>query len=69
MNQYGCLDHMRRTGHRQMMEPMYVAGYLCPQCLMLFSAKDQCSGHMDAEAHFRYQYPFKGKTRSHKSAK
>ena len=64
MNKVGCLEHMRITGHRNMMEPMYVTCYACPQCLMLFSSKDDAFDHMYKESHKAYQYAFKGRYKS-----
>ena len=60
MNQHHCLEHMRITGHRNMMEPLYVTCYACPQCLMLFNSKDDTLDHMHKETHKTYIYAFAG---------
>ena len=62
MNEYYCLEHMRITGHRNMMEPLYVTCYACPQCLMLFNTKDDTLDHMHKESHKSYIYAFKGES-------
>ena len=54
------MEHMKARGHDILMDALRVAGYMCPECLLVYPDRSSCDIHMAERNHHYLAYPFAG---------